>query len=184
MRDRLQHIYFDWLYDKMCGHRFAPEISYRKLFAYLHQTEFIFLIDRDENRAIDGIDMRYRFALEADIVDYYEEYLDGPCSVLEMIIALAYICEEHIMDDPAKGNRTAQWFWQMIVNLGLGGMSDEHFDKRYVIDIVDVFLHREYSPDGRGGLFTIEDCDTDLRDVEIIYQLYWYLNSINYYGGN
>ena len=176
---RLQNLYFDWLYNMMCGQRFADEISFRKLFAYLHRTEFIYLIDRDENRAWDGIDLRYRFALDHDCVDIYEEYLNGPCSVLEMIIALAITCEEHIMDDPAKGDRTGQWFWQMIVNMGLGGMTDEHFDKRYVIDIVDVFLHREYAPDGRGGLFTIEDCDTDLRDVEIIYQLYWYLNSIN-----
>lgn len=48
-------------------------------------------------------------------------YLDNrPCSVLEMIIALAIRLEEHIMDDPDIGNRTGQWFWDMIVSLGLG----------------------------------------------------------------
>ena len=172
---KLQNIYFDWLYNMMCE-QYAKGISFKKLFAYLHRTEFIYLIDRDENRAYDGIDLRYRFALEHGCLDIYEDYLDGPCSVLEMIIALAVRCEEHIMDDPSIGDRTKQWFWQMIVNLGLGGMSDEYFDKRYVIDIVETFLNREYAPDGRGGLFTIKDCDTDLRDVEIVYQLYWYLN--------
>lgn len=178
LRDELQNLYFDWLYDMMCEGRYAKEISFRKLFVQLHQTEFIYLIERDENRAFDGIDLRYRFALDCGYMDIYEEYLDGPCSVLEMLVALALICEEHIMDDPLMGNRTAQWFWRMIVNLGLGGMSDTHFNKRHVIESIDIFLNREYSPDGRGGLFTIKNCDRDLREVEIIYQLYWYLNSI------
>lgn len=178
-KEKLQNIYFDWLYDLMCEGRYSEETSFRKLFAYLHRTEFTYLIERDENRAIDGIDLRYRFALTNRYTDIYEDYLDGPCSVLEMMIALAIMCEEHIMDDPSKGDRTRQWFWYMIVNMGLGGMSDVHFDKRYVIDIVDIFLNRDYAPDGRGGLFTIKNCDTDLRNVEIIYQLYWYLNSIN-----
>lgn len=174
-QEKLQNIYFDWLYNMMCD----DGVSYKKLFAYLHRTEFRYLIDRDENRAHDGIDLRYRFALENDYLDVYEDYLDGPCSVLEMIAALAIRCEERIMDDPRKGNRTRQWFWQMITNLGLGGMYDERFSKRYVIDIVECFLDRDYAPDGRGGLFTIKNCDTDLRNVEIIYQQYWYLNSIN-----
>lgn len=175
---RLQNLYFDWLYDMMCDGRYADGISYRKLFAQLHRMEFIYLIDMDENRAYDGIDLRYRFALDNGYIDIYEDYLYGPCSVLEMIVGLAVRCEEHIMDDPSMGDRTRQWFWQMIVNLGLGAMDDTHYDKRYVIDIVDRLLNREYAPNGRGGLFTIRNCDTDLRDVEIIYQLYWYLNSI------
>ena len=42
-------------------------------------------------------------------------YLDNKtCSVLEMMIALAIRCEEHIMDDPDVGNRTGQWFWKDV----------------------------------------------------------------------
>ena len=37
---------------------------------------------------------------------------------------------------------------------------------------------REYAPDGRGGLFTIRNCEEDLRKVEIWYQLCWYLDTI------
>ena len=82
------------------------------------------------------------------------------------------------MDDPRIGDRTSQWFWGMIVNLGIGAMNDDRFDEKYVDEVIERFLNREYEPDGRGGLFTVKNCDTDLRNVEIWYQLCWYLNGI------
>nr|DAU60935.1 MAG TPA: hypothetical protein [Caudoviricetes sp.] len=164
----LQEEYFEWLYNLVCGERYASEISYRKLLAYLHHTEFTWLFPNDQNRAEDGINLRYRFT----------EELPGSCSVLEMMIGLAIRCEEWIMDNPNYGNRTRQWFWSMISSLGLGSMHDERFDEAYVKQIVIRFLNREYQPDGRGGLFTIRNCEYDLRDVEIWYQLCWYLDDI------
>ena len=80
------------------------------------------------------------------------------------------------MYDPNIGDRTEQWFWEMIVNLGLGGMMDDIFDVEHVEYIVDRFLNREYEPNGRGGLFFIRNCKYDLRRVEIWYQLCWYLD--------
>jgi hypothetical protein len=106
------------------------------------------------------------------------EALDGPCSVLEMILALAIRCEENIMDDPLKGDRTKQWFWGMINNLGLDTMTDMNYNERFIDDCVCRFLNRDYEPDGRGGLFTVRNCYEDLRNVEIWYQLLWYLDTI------
>lgn len=169
--------YFDWLYDLVCEERYSKNISYRKLLGYLHDTEFRYSIPRDENRASDGVNLRWRYSDTHGFDDIPEE-LYGPCSVLEMMIALAIRCEENIMDDPNVGDRTGQWFWGMIVSLGLGGMTDSRYDKDFVMDTVDIFLERDYEPDGRGGLFTIRDCTRDLRDVEIWYQLCWYLDSI------
>lgn len=165
--------YFEWLYELVCGDLYSERISYRKLLMSLHSTEFIWTCPRDENRAIDGIELRQRFS--EDLADYIE----GPCSVLEMIIALAIRCEENIMDDTKYGDRTTQWFWKMINNLGLGDMVDTRFDKLYVKDTIQRFLYREYSPDGKGGLFVIRNCDYDVRDVEIWCQLMWYINTIN-----
>lgn len=167
--------YFEWMYNKVCGDRFPRSVSYRKLLAYLHDTEFIFSISRDANRAEDGMNLRYRFAYETN---YPEIYLDGPCSVLEMMLALAIRIEETIMDDPMVGDRTGQWVWGMINNLELGYMDDARFDKRRVEYVITRFLRRDYDPDGRGGLFTIKNCRDDLRDVEIWYQTCWYLDSI------
>lgn len=177
LKESIENEYFNWMTDLVCRQRYSKEISYKKLLRYLHDTEFIYSIPKDANRAEDGIDLRYRFTLLHG-PEYALDYLEGPCSVLEMIIALAIRCEETIMDDPAIGDRTGQWFWGMIRNLALGSMTDARFDRRFVEDAVTRFLNREYEPDGRGGLFTIHHCDRDLRTVEIWHQLLWYLDSI------
>lgn len=177
MKNRIENEYFEWLYNLVCDKKFADPISYRKLLAQLHSTVFIYSIPKDSNRAEDGIDLRWKFGLSKGDMGL-SDYIDGPCSVLEMIVALAIRCEEDIMDDPHIGDRTKQWFWKMITNLGLGSMTDDQFDRQYVSDCITTFLNREYEYDGRGGLFTIRNCDTDLRTVEIWYQLCWYLDSI------
>lgn len=176
LRDEIANEYFDWLFNVVCGRRYSKHVSYRKLLMHLHRTEFIYSIPRDENRAEDGIDLRYRFSTFKG----YDasEYLDEPCSVLEMMIALSIRCEENIMDDPNMGDRTAYWFWSMVTTLGLGSMTDDRYDRELVTDILTRFLNREYDPDGKGGLFQIRRCDRDLRKVEIWFQLCWYLDSI------
>lgn len=178
IRDELSNEYFEWLFELMCANRYSDNISYRKLLMYLHTKDFRYSIAMDENRADDGYELRYRYSLERPDIDDIYAYLDEPCSVLEMMVALAIRCEEHIMDDDEIGDRTRQWFWNMVVNLGLGDMDDTNFDKRYVNDVIETFLDREYEPNGRGGLFIIRDCDVDLREVEIWYQLMWYLDKI------
>lgn len=173
--------YFEWLYNLVCEKRYSKQVSYRKLLMRLHDTKFRYVIPRDRNRAEDGVNLRYRFARAIGHEDESElitDMLDGPCSVFEMMIALAIRCEENIMDDPHIGDRTGQWFWGMITNLGLGSMKDARFDRLTVDDVVSRFLDREYEPDGKGGLFTVRDCDRDLRTVEIWYQLCWYLDSL------
>lgn len=180
-RDSINNEYFNWLFDLVSNKKYSDRVSYRKLLMRLHDIRFTYQIERDENRSQDGEELRYRFAVDMgyeDSADLILEYLDRPCTVLEMMTALAIRCEKDIMDDPSIGDRTRQWFWGMIVNLGLGSMDDAHFNRRHVDDCVYRFLDREYEPDGRGGLFFIRDCDQDLRDVEIWYQLCWYLNSI------
>lgn len=173
--------YFRWLFGLVCENRFPNEVSYRKLLTRLHDTEFTYIIPMDRNRAKDGINLRYRFALDEgyeDVSDMIMDILDGPCSVFEMILALAIRCEEDTMDNPCFGDRTAQWFWGMITCLGLGSMIDTRFDRDFVDDTIETFLNREYEPDGRGGLFHIRNCPDDLRNVQIWSQLNWYLDSI------
>ena len=169
--------YFDWMYNLVCRNRYSENISFKKLFSYLNDTKFTYSIRMDLNRAKDGTELRRRYANEFKIANIYDR-ICGPCSVLEMMIALAIRCEETIMDDENFGDRTDQWFWDMMKNLGLGHMDDDEFDEEYVSDVITRFLNRDYEPDGRGGLFFVRNCDIDLRDVEIWIQMLWYLDNI------
>ena len=172
--------YFEWMYEIVCSGRYAKENSYRKLLEHLHELEFHYIISKDSNRAEDGEDLSYRVAYETYSSrdrDIIVDYLSRPCSVLEMMIALSIRCED-IMDDPSIGDRTGQWFWKMIVNLGLGSMYDSRFNEEEVDEIIDIFLKREYEADGRGGLFRIRGCKYDLRKFEIWIQALWFLDTM------
>ena len=170
--------YFNWLC-KLVSDR--QHTRFKEVLKLLHEKEFIYIIDMDGNRYEDGIELRYRFAYECGH-DYriIASCLDTrPCSILEMMIALALRCEEHIMDDYSIGNRTAQWFWDMMNSLGLGRMDDIHVQKDVFDEIIDTFLNRNYAPNGKGGLFTVHNGRRDMRSVEIWYQACAYFNEIS-----
>lgn len=172
--------YIRWMYKQVYNENYIKNLSYKKLFHYLNTIDFEYDIPMDENRAEDGINLRYRFG---DEFNYTESmialYLDNKkCSVLEMIVALAIRCEVHIMANPDFGNQTGKWFWQMISNLGLDSMTDNRFDSEYIDEVIDRFLNHRYKSNGEGGLFYIRDSKKDLRTAEIWYQMNWYLESI------
>ena len=177
-KNEINVLYFEWLYRLVCNDKYFKKLSYRKLIKYLHGVDLYYTVPMDANREDDGIELRYRFGYE----NSYEQKIiavdldNNPCSVLEMMIALALRCEEHIMSDPDIGDRTGQWFWNMIVNMGLGSMTDEKFDEDYTKTVVERFLNREYKKNGEGGLFVVKNHEKDLRIVEIWYQMCWYLN--------
>ena len=176
IEDKIRNSYFEWMADLVCGNRFSKEISYRKLLMLLHTIEFRYSVPRDENRARDGINLRYRYSF-LNGYDDLSEFIEGPCSVLEMMVSLSIECEE-IMSDAAYGDRTAQWFWGMVSSLGLNDMYDKNFDKQNVIDRVNRFLDRDYAPNGKGGLFTARSLRRDMRKLEIWYQMQEFLNGI------
>lgn len=170
-RNTLNEEYFDWLCELV---QIAKRSPHRALLYFLHGIDFTYTLEMDGNRYDDGVDLRYRFGYERNINGIFiTNYLDNrPCSVLEMMVALSVRLEEHIMDDPAIGNRTGEWFRSMLKSLGLDGA----FDQDHAEKIVQDFLDRKYARDGKGGLFTIPGTKEDLRKVEIWYQACWYLD--------
>ena len=177
-RDEVNERYFNWMKDLVYESQTPKPYSYEKLLRYLHDIEYTWQMWEDGNRAEDGMDLRYKFAYDCSIKHpIVATYLDDrPCSVLEMLIALSFRCEETIMSNPSIGNRTGQWFWNMLVNLGLGSMTDKRFDQGYVDEVIGRFLNREYSPNGEGGIIFLENPPRDLRKVEIWCQMMWYLD--------
>ena len=171
--------YFQWLYDIVCTGRANSKVSYRKMFKLLHSIPFKYSIRNDINRAVDGVDLRNRFIVEMNYSDDFIDLLRAPCSVLEMMVALAIRCEETIMDDTRYGNRIKQWFWSMMSNLEISFMTDDIYKEEYIKKRIDIFLNHEYEPNGKGGLFYIRNCEYDLREEEIWTQLCWYLDNID-----
>ena len=176
MRENIENDYFEWLCSLVCTAHMKER--YRRLLGYLHSREFTWTIPNDRNRAIDGMDLRKRFCDESER-DYTRVglYLNSPCSVLEMMVALAFRCENSIMEDPDAGDRTGQWFWNMVTNIGLKEMTDDHYTGNVVSNAVDILLNRKYDRNGsNGGLFTLHRPRRDLRRVEIWYQMCWYIS--------
>lgn len=180
MQDELSNKYFEWMCQLVCNENRSKKLPHLKLLSHLNSVEFNYIIGLDGNRAEDGVDLRYRFGDECGYRGaVIASCLDNQsCSILEMMIALSIRCEEHIMDDPDIGNRTGQWFWDMIDNLGLGSMDNTKFNIDYVDGVLLRFINREYGRNGDGGLFTVKDCRRDMRSVEIWYQMCWYLDEI------
>lgn len=178
--------YFDWLCTIVTSGRRYYKSQYSKLLRFLHSVDFVYTMDRDGNRFEDGIDMRYRFGKTINPASQRVIALEldnKPCSMLEMMVGLSCRCEEQIMSNSSYGNRTAEWFWNMVESLGLMWATDNKFDAMKCSRVIDRFLNREYEPTGRGGLFSVEVVDddgnvVDLTTQEIWYQAMWYLNSV------
>lgn len=176
-KKEIEAMYFKWLCGIVYDNRMSKGLSYLKLLKHLHNRPFIYIMEMDENRYSDGEDLRDRFAYECglDTRTVYDTIGDHSCSILEMMVALSLRCEEQIMDNAVYGDRTSQWFWNMIESLGLSSMTNTRYDKAYVDSVLDRFINREYKRNGEGGLFTIERPTKDLREIEIWYQLHMYL---------
>ena len=101
-----------------------------------------------------------------------------PCSVLEMMIALCIRCAEQIIDDIDIQPLMERMFMEMLGSLGLAEQTDICFDSAYCADILERFLDRRYSQDGRGGLFVISRPGVDMRRVDIWYQMCFYLDGL------
>lgn len=90
------------------------------------------------------------------------------------MVALCLRCEEQIMYNEEDGNRTGEWFDEMLNSLGISDEANE----RNVYDILSRFIRHDYAPDGHGGLFTLPHCRHDMRNAEIWYQAMWYFDEV------
>ena len=155
--------------------------GYRVLIRYLFRREFYSPLERDSNRAAYGLLLRRRFCDEYDTSAYFQpvDELDflGPCSVLEMMIALAESIDTYGSIDMLPIERTTKYFWLMIRNLELDGLVDSAWNytsESYFNHKIDVLLNRKYEANGSGGLFPLQKPEADQRYVEIWFQMQSY----------
>lgn len=174
--------YLHWLMDIVCHE--TTRTNYNKLLTYLFNKEFTWTVKMDGNRAVDGVALRSQYGdyliswgdmRERNLFNYYIS--DKPCSVLEMMVALA-IRMSTMTEEPGNDDRVGEWFWTMVLNLQLNSMDDENYNERRVERAIDIMLNREYDSHGRGGLFLVPDPLRDLRVTDIWYQMSWYLDYV------
>ena len=164
----LEHLYFNWLCAKVHNVRNGP--SFDMLFKTFHNTEFVWLLPGDDNRAEDGKELRREFLIMGDIPDDVEWRTLIPCSVFEMLIAFTRITEFNT-DTPAK-----EWFWTMVQNLNLREVTDDSgVDPAEIQEVLEHFMFRHYTPNGDGGLWPIQRPTRDQTQIEIWDQFCDYL---------
>ena len=174
--ENIERDYFDWLYNIVDD----SDYMYEYLINHIYEKDFdedtTILIERDRNRIEDALRLREDFISEQlaredrDLVDIFRR---RPCSLLEVLVALAYR-----MEDVMEIDRFPIWFWEMLSNLGLDEFDNERFNSkslRTIDRILNKWLDHNYDYDGKGGLFPLKDPPKDQRNEEIWYQMSAYL---------
>lgn len=159
-----RHDYFEWLCHLVRGE------GHFCLLHTLFSISFFSIVPHDENRAQDGLWLRWEFAR-----DMQE---DIPCTVLEMLIMLAKRVAYELQDSVNERD-TGEIFWEMMHNIGLDSLDDDCFHEvegRYIVEeTVRKVLDRTYRRNGDGGLFPLRKTTFDQREVELWYQAQAYI---------
>lgn len=155
--DLLESEYLKWL-KKLIEQRESGK--YSALLNWLYEQDFYSRLPNDDNRGADGELLREEYGIQ----------LDRPCSMLEMLIALANRIN-YFLQDLGEGPKTKAYFWELIRNLELEPDDQEHNHL-----VIVRFLERKYERNGKGGLFPLRHYTKDQRGVEIWYQMMSYFN--------
>lgn len=170
----LDEAYFVWLYSQVGSvDNKNRSKTYWNLLRIFYGKEFTWLqkIERDENRAQDGRDLRREFLQETKTKTNDRGWLEMPCSFLELLVALAWRLEFQSGEESQS-----TWFWILIDNLGLTECTDTHPPDEIIVNhILDKVMNRDYAKNGAGGLFPLKRATEDQRDVELWYQAEAYL---------
>ena len=134
----------------------------------LYKTPFIWLIEGDRDRAKDGLELRKMY--DGD------DILNGPVSVLEVLIAFAIRIDEWLSGGEDGGY---SWFMTMLHNLGLDEFTDDILTEPGAMEIVEnrieKWVERKYDFDGKGGIFPLRNATNDQRCDTFELQLQSYL---------
>lgn len=168
--------YFLWL----CSLVNADMTRYSELLWTLHEMDFVWILELDESRSVDGLDLRREYFELCPDEDWII-VLEKGCSVLEMLIALARRIEG-VLGDINTGDRTRVWFWEMLRNLGLKPYSNIRLeydeDGSELMDvqlILSKWMNREFDIDGTGSIFPLMNPVHNQLERSIVYQMYDYL---------
>ena len=138
------------------------------LVSALSEVEFVWRHPMDENRALEGLELRNDFEYETG--DYLDKSsgLIPQCSMFEMLAALAIRCENQLMRNSLLGDRTSKWFFEFLDNLGLLDCDERDVD--HIVEVCEDFM------DNKIDMFPLKDKKMNHKNEQIWKQLMAYLN--------
>lgn len=165
----IDSFYLLWLYSQVDNKPGEIDSNYMRLMEAMYSTEFTWNVPFDSNRAEDGKELRRDFVLDRGIRDAPADWMGMPCSFLEMVMGLA----DRMSRMLDKG--VDKFFWLLLDNAGLAGQDEENFDSLYVEAKMYEIIDRVYDYNGNGGFFPLDETETDQSNVELLYQMYAYI---------
>ena len=167
--------YLRWLEPQLRDEHGNPDKSYWDLLNVMFEKEFGVIIPMDENRMVDGLDLRVEFARENQVPKRIMNRFLWPCSFLEVHIALS----RHMAF--LAGGAAPGWAWHLLTNLELDRLSDPLTRSKYkkAQEIMDTAIWRTYSPDGTGGFFPLAWPEDDMTKIELWYQMNEYVGELH-----
>lgn len=167
--------YLAWLTPMIKGERDgSPRRTYSGLIEIMFATEFKWFVDHDDNRIVDGLELRREFCWEMNWPNSVLEDI-GPCSFLEVLIGLSRRMAFN------AGGEAPGWSWTLLQNLELHRMGDP-LDRRRVRKIEGILqtvIQRKYLPTGQGGFFPLQTIEEDQTRVELWYQMSAYISDMH-----
>lgn len=154
--------YVTWLSLNAVG---DTAIGWVSILGELWRTPYIFNYDIDKDRNADGLSLRARYTYITGDMDVPGD--DVECTCLEALVAIAMRCDS-ISGEPGVEN-VSGWFQELFKNLRGA------YDGDYRLAITK-WMNREYAPDGRGGLFPLNNPVHDQRYVPTWNQMCSYLS--------
>lgn len=159
--------YLQWV-SEMLG---KDSMFYGDLLEVFFSVEFVDIVPNDDNRLQEGLAIREEYVRKTG-----EPYPSiGYCSLLEVVVGISRRISEAVYN-PDQDTR-ASWFWVIVDNLGLLGYTDETMDpisREDVRGLLKNVVSRSYKKNGSGGLFPLLRPLGDQREVELWYQMdYW-----------
>ncbi len=179
--------YFSWLC--MISHMDSDDSdknSYFTLARILNDTVFYSPVSMDNNRIQDVFNLRSEWTDRMVEAGYFypDDALNMPCSVFEVMVALANRYENQVMWDPDYGNRTYIWFNDMLNNfLVANGLTRDYVNDDVInmgteITIrngLETLLDRTYEFNGYGGFFPLHYSRRDQTKIELWSQMSQYM---------
>ena len=163
--------YYEWLIDLIRPPKgiYTPINQHGMLLFELWKREFVWFdaYEGEEARAMDGKTLRDQFLMACDKTP--DAVPQGPCTVLEMLIAFALRIDTQV-HDWRIGNRPWEWVEMFIENLGFNDLIDSDInpirDAGYINARLETWMSHQLGHNGEGGLFRFTQRILTINDMD------------------